>query len=104
MLLQEKEKKKKDEESHPVEDIQTKSDELFEIDDQSNDDDDQTNDDRTNDDHVNENDDHPKENDEVSDDNNGQVKIEALFDSIAIFLFFPNYKYRKKRWPGKLEL
>ena len=95
MLLQEKEKKKKDEESHPAEDIQTKSDELFEIDDQSNEDDDHTNDD--------ENDDHFKENDEVDGDNNDQVKIEELFDLIAIFLFFPNYKYRKKRWPGKLD-
>ena len=92
MLLQEKEKRTKDEESHPVEDIQTKSDELFEIDDQSNEDDDQTNDDRTNDDHVNENDDHPKENDEVSDDNNGQVKIEALFETIAITLIFLRIK------------
>ena len=41
-----------------------------------------------------ESDDHPKE-------NHDQVKIEELFESIAIFLFFPNYKYRKKRWPGK---
>ena len=95
MLLQEKEKKNKNEESHPVEDIQTKSDELFEMDDESNEDDDHTNDD--------ENDDHFKENDEVDGDNNDQVKIEELFDLIAIFLFFPNYKYRRKRWPGKLD-
>ena len=97
MLLQEKEKKKKDEESHPAEDIQTKSDELFEIDDQSNEDDDHTNDDEPSDDHSD-------ENDESNGNDYDQVKTEELFDSIAIFLFFPNYKYRKKRWPGKLEL
>ena len=96
MLLQEKEKKK-DEESHPAEDIQTKSDELFEIDDQSNEDDDHTNDDEPSDDHSD-------ENDEGNGNDYDQVKTETLFDSIAIFLFFPNYKYRKKRWPGKLEL
>ena len=43
------------------------------------------------------------ENDEVNGNDYDQVKIEELFDSIAIFLFFPNYKYRKKRWPGKLD-
>ena len=42
------------------------------------------------------------ENDEVNGDDD-QVKTEELFDSIAIFLFFPLYKYRKKRWPGKLD-
>ena len=98
MLLQEKEKKKKDEESHPAEDIQTKSDELFEIDDQSNEDDDQTNDEEESNDELS------NENDEVSGNDDDRVKTETLFDSIAIFLFFPNYKYRKKRRPGKLEL
>ena len=97
MLLQEKEKKKKDEESHPAEDIQTKSDELFEIDDQSNEDDDQTNDDEESDDELS------NENEEVNGNDYDQVKIEELFDSIAIFLFFPNYKYRKKRWPENLN-
>ena len=94
MLLQVKEKKKKDEESHLAEDIQTKYDELFEID-ESNEDDDLTNDDEPS------NDDHSDENDEVN-RNNDQVKTEQLFDSIVIFLFFPFYKYRKKGWkPGK---
>ena len=96
MLLQEKEKKKKDEESHPAEDIQTKS-ELFEIDDQSNEDDDQTNDDEESNDELS------NENDEVNGNDYNQVKTEELFDSIAIFLFFPNYKYRKKRWPENLN-
>ena len=97
MLLQEQEKKK-DEENHPAEDIQTKSDELFEIDDQSSEDDDQTNDDEESDDELS------NENEEVNGNDYDQVKIEELFDSIAIFLFYPNYKYRKKRRPGKLEL
>ena len=65
------------------------------LDDQFNEDDDQTKDD----DQASENDDHSKENDEVNGDNYDQVKIEELFEIIAIFLFFPNYKYRKKRWP-----
>ena len=51
---------------------------------------------------VSSNDDHSNENDEVNGDDD-QVKTEELFDSIAIFLFFPLYKYRKKRWPGKLD-
>ena len=85
------------EENHPVEERQPKTDKLFENHDQSNAKNVQTNDDEQ----SNENDDHFKENDEVDGDNNDQVKIEELFDSIAIFLFFPNYKYRKKRWPGK---
>ena len=94
-----------DEENHPVEEKQLKSNELFEIDDKSNEDDDQTKDDeQSNDDQANENDDHSKENDEVIGDKYDQVKIEELFESIAIFLFFPNYKYRKKRWPEKLDL
>ena len=97
MLLQEKEKKKKNEESHPAEDIQTNSDELFEIDDQSNEDDDQTNDDEESDDELS------NENEEVNGYDYDQVRIEELFDSIAIFLFYPNYKYRKKRRPGKLD-
>ena len=66
-----------DEENHPVEEVQLKSDELFE------------------------NDDHSKENDEVNGSKYDQAKIEELFETIAIFLFSPNYKYRKKRWPGK---
>ena len=77
--------------------------ELFENDDESIENDVQTNDDeQSNDDHANENDDHPKEIDEVN-GNEDQVKTEELFDSIAITLFFPNYKYRKKRWPEKLD-
>ena len=84
--------------NHPVEEKQAKSDELFEIDDQSNEDDDQTNDDEESDDELS------NENEEVNGNDYDQVKIEGLFDSITIFLFFPNYKYRKKRWPGKLEL
>ena len=86
-----------DEENHPVEEKQAKSDELFENDDQSNEDDDHTNDDEQSDDHSD-------ENDEGNGNDYDQVKTKELFDSIAIFLFFPNYKYRKKRWPGKLEL
>ena len=84
-----------DEESHPVEEKQPKTDEFFENDDQSNEIDVQTND-------VSSNDDHSNENDEVNGDDD-QVKTEEVFDSIAIFLFFPLYKYRKKRWPGKLD-
>ena len=50
------------------------------------------------------NDELSNENDEVNGNDNDQVKTEELFDSIAIFLFFPNYKFRKKRWkPGKLD-
>ena len=76
------------------------TDELCENDDQSNAKNAQPNDDEQ----SNGNDDHFKENDEVDGDNNDQVKIEELFDSISIFLFFPNYKYRKKGWkPGKLD-
>ena len=91
-----------DEESHPDEDIQTKTDESFDETIQTNDE--QANKLSTDDiksDELFENDDHSKENDEVNGDKHDQVKIEELFESIAIFLFFPNYKYRKKRWPGK---
>ena len=103
-----------DEESHLDEDIQTKTDESFDETIQTNDD--QANKVSANDenqkqevqlksDELFENYDHSKENDEVNGDNkHDQVKIEELFESIAIFLFFPNYKYRKKRWPGKLDL
>ena len=102
-----------DEESHPAEDIQTKTDELFDKNVQS--DDDQANKVSAVDeskkqkvqlksDELFENDDHSKENYEVNGSKYDQVKIEELFESIAIFLFFPNYKYRKKRWPGKLDL
>ena len=83
-----------EEENHPVEEKQPKTDELFENYDQFNEIDVLTNDDQ-----ANENDDHSKENDEVIGDKYDQVKIEELFEIIAIFLFFPNYKYRKKRWP-----
>ena len=69
------------------------------LDDQFNEDDDQTKDD----DQASENDDHSKENDKVNGDKHDQVKSEELFESAAIILFFPNYKYRKKRWPGKLD-
>ena len=82
-----------DEENHPVQEKQPKTDELFENDDQSNEINVPTNDD------VSSNDDHSNENDEVNGDDD-QVKTE---ESIAIFLFFPLYKYRKKRWPGKLD-
>ena len=64
----------------------------------------QTNDEQSNDDQANETDDHSKENIEVNGYKYDQVKMEKLFESIAIFLFFPNYKYRKKRRPGKLDL
>ena len=87
-----------DEENHPVEEKQPKTGELFENDDQSNEIDVQTNDDEESNDELS------NENDEVNGNDNDQVKTEELFDSIAIFLFFPNYKYRKKGWPGKLEL
>ena len=90
-----------DEESHQAEDIQTKTAESFNEDEN----DVQTEDDeQSNDDHENENDDHSKENDEVNGNKYDQVKIEELFETIAIFLFFPNYKYRKKRWPGEIDL
>ena len=99
-----------DEESHPDEDIQTKTDESFDEtiqtnDEQANklstDDENQKQEVQLKSDELFENDDHSKENDEVNGDKHDQVKIEELFESIAIFLFFPNYKYRKKRWPGK---
>ena len=61
-------------------------------DEQSNDNHANKNDEQSNDDHENENDDHSKGNDEVYGDKYDQVKIEELFQSIAI---------RKKRWPGK---
>ena len=84
--------------------VRLKSDELFENDDQSNENDVQINDDKqSNDEDENENDNHSKENDEVNGDKYDQVKIEELFNSIAILLFFPNYKYRKKRWPENLN-
>ena len=86
-----------DEENLPVEEVQLKSDELFENGDQSNENDVQTNGkEKSNGEFSN-------ENDEVNGNDYDQVKIEELFDSIAIFLFFPNYKYRKKRRPGKLD-
>ena len=69
------------------------TDELCENDDQSNAKNVQTNDEQSNDDH--ENDDHSKENDEVNGDNNDQVKIEELFEAIAIFLFFPTNTGRR---------
>ena len=78
-----------------------KSDEFFEDDDQSNAKNVQTNDEQSNDDQANETDDYSKENIEVNGYKYDQVKMEKLFESIAIFLFFPNYKYRKKRWPRK---
>ena len=44
------------------------------------------------------------EKDVVNGNENDQVKTEELFESIAIFLFSPFYKFRKKRWePGKLD-
>ena len=89
-----------EEESHQVEEKQLKTDELFENDDQFNAKNVHTNVDEQ----ANENDDHSKENDEVNGNKYDQVKIEELFETIAIFLFFPNYKYRKKRWPGKIDL
>ena len=57
---------------------------------------------QSSDNHKNENDDNSKENDEVNGDKYDQVKIEKI---VRInFLFFPNYKYRKKKWPGKIYL
>ena len=87
-----------DEENHPVEEKQAKTDESF---DENENEVETQNDEKSNDYQANENDDHSKENDEVNGNKYDQVKIEKLYESIAIFLFFPNYKYRKKRWPGK---
>ena len=87
-----------DEENHPVQEKQPKTDEFFENDDQSNEIDVQTNDEEQSNDRLS------NEKDEVNGNDNDQVKTEELFESIAILLFSPFYKFRKKRWePGKLD-
>ena len=83
-----------DDENQKQEEIPPKSEEFFENDDQSNSSDDQTN----------ENDEHSNENDEVN-GNDNQVKTKGFFKPIAIFLMYPFYRYRKKRWkPKTLDL
>ena len=90
------------EESHPAEEIQLKPNELFDEIIQTKTDEFfgknvQTNDDAlSNDDYIHENGDHSNKIDDVNGNDDDQVKVKELFESIAVFLMIPFYKYRKK--------